>query len=158
MFLKCEGLAELLGLMVVFLLAPLHRHCLQALCHRGLFRTLTTGKVTSSNPTGGTRIDPTISSIQPCLTDCFFCGFFSSLQICISVNPGLISFFGKVGWIFNDVRVILLFGPDENSMAKAVPYFHIIPTAFYRGSHFSFKLNARLLFIVKLTMFFRNSR
>ncbi|GBM98690.1 hypothetical protein AVEN_56809-1 [Araneus ventricosus] len=32
-FLKCEGLAKYLGLMVVFLLDPLPGHCPQALCH-----------------------------------------------------------------------------------------------------------------------------
>ncbi|GBO33310.1 hypothetical protein AVEN_95478-1, partial [Araneus ventricosus] len=51
--------------------------------------------------------------------------FFSSLQIYINVDPGLILFIGKIDWLFNGIRIIFLFGPDETYTAKAIPYSHI---------------------------------
>ncbi|GBM01048.1 hypothetical protein AVEN_136610-1 [Araneus ventricosus] len=85
--LKHEGLADFLGLMVVSLLAPLHRHCPRV--H------------------GGHVFDSSMLDIL------FLLLFFSLLQI--NVYPFITILFGEVGWLFYGIRIVL-FGPECSSL------------------------------------------
>ncbi|GBL77547.1 hypothetical protein AVEN_41920-1 [Araneus ventricosus] len=93
---KYKGLAEFLRVIVVFLLDPSSS---SSSCSLGV-----------------------VSSIHQCLTFCFFCSGLTFSKFQSMLVHVFIILLEKVGLPFDDIRIIFLFGPDETSKVKTVPY------------------------------------